>query len=117
MADGADEGRRRGDDPRSLRHVRAAQLRVRAARWAITRLLLGTVFLLGALSYAFGPEPHAESSTTWMALLVVLSTAHVGLGLRALGRVRRRPLGRLWLPLTLSWGVLSTVLLKVLLTR
>jgi hypothetical protein len=105
-----------GDDGRSLRHVRAAQLRARAVRGAIVRCAMGTLFLLGAFSYVLGPQPHDSSSVAWASALVVLSTLHVGLGLRTLSRVRRRG-GRLWLPATLLWGALATVLLKILLAR
>jgi hypothetical protein len=96
--------------------VRAAQLRARAIRGAIGKSVLGTLFLLGALSYAFGPAPHSPSSRFWMAGLVVLSTLNVGLGLRTFSRVRRKA-ARIWLPATLAWGVLSAALLKILLTR
>jgi hypothetical protein len=104
------------DDRKSLRHVRAALLRRRAVRWAIGKSLLGIVFLLGALSYAFGPIAHEPSSAAWMALLVVLSTFNVGLGLRTFARVNRRAVP-VWLPATLAWGVLSAALLRILLRR
>ncbi len=51
-----------------------------------------------------------------MAGLVVLSTLNVGLGLRTFCRVRRRA-ARLWLAATAAWGVLATVLLKILAGR
>lgn len=123
MADpGADPGGGRGQTPvgRSLRHVRAAQLRARAMRWGMGKSALGMVFLVGALSYALGPEPHAEVSRLWMALLVVLSTAYVGLGLRTFTRARRRgPRGaaRVWVPVTVAWGVLSATVVRILLAR
>jgi len=41
---------------------------------------VGTVFLIGALAYALGPDQRLPSSRLWMALLVVLSTLNVGLG-------------------------------------
>jgi hypothetical protein len=104
------------DDGKSLRHVRAALLRRRAVRWGIGKSLLGIVFLLGAFSYALGPIPHDPSSALWMALLVVLSTFNVGLGLRTFSRVNRLA-ARLWFPATLAWGVLSAALLKILLRR
>jgi hypothetical protein len=100
----------------SLREVRAAQLRAVALRWAIGKSALGTLFLIGALSHALGPAPRAQDTTLWMALLVVLSTFHVGLGLRTFARVRRKA-ARLWLPATLAWGLLATVLLRILGTR
>jgi hypothetical protein len=114
MAAASDQGE--GGDRRSLRQVRAAQLRARAIRGAIGKAVLGMVFLLGALSYPFGPAPHASASVTWMALLVVLSTANIGLALRSFSRVRRRG-GRVWFPATLIWGILSAALLKMLLLR
>jgi hypothetical protein len=96
-----------------LRHVQAASLRARAIRGALGKAALGMLFLLGALSYALGPAPHDRISLAWMAALAVLSTLNVGLGLRAIARVRHRG-RRLWLPATLVWGVLSVVLLKLL---
>jgi hypothetical protein len=106
-----------GSDPkRSLRHVQAAQLRARATRGAIGKAALGMVFLLGALSYAFGPVPQQTSSRTWMAALVVLSTLNIGLALRTFSRVRHRG-ARLWLPAAILWGVLSAALLRILLAR
>jgi len=100
----------------SLKHVRAAQLRAKAVRWAIGKSLLGSVFLVGALSYALGPMPHEQSSVMWMAALVVLSTFHVGLGLRTFGKVNRK-VARYWVPGTVAWGLLSAALLKILLRR
>jgi len=100
----------------SLHQVRAAQLRARATRWAIGKSALGTVFLVGALAYALGPDRNLSSSRLWMALLVVLSTFNVGLGLRTFSRVRRRA-RRFWLVATILWGVLATGLLRILLVR
>jgi hypothetical protein len=51
-----------------------------------------------------------------MALLVVLSTFNVGLGLRTFSRVRRRA-RRFWLVATILWGLLATGLLRILLAR
>jgi hypothetical protein len=110
------DGKDGRDGGKSLRHVRAAQLRARAVRWAIGKSVLGMVFLLGALSYALGPVPHDPSSVFWMAALVVLSTFNVGLGLRTFSRANRRA-ARVWLPATLAWGILSAALLKILLRR
>ncbi len=107
---------RGGHSCRSLRHVRAAQLRARVITWAIGKCLLGTMFLVGALSYAFGPERASQSSRLWMAALVVMSVFNVGLGLRTLARVA--PVAaRFWWLFALAWGVLSTVLLRILLHR
>jgi hypothetical protein len=118
MAAATDNGEGRTDrgGGRSLRHVRAAQLRARAIRGAIGKAVLGTVFLLGALSYAFGPTPYQSASRTWMAILVVLSTFNVGLALRTFSRVRRRG-GKLWLPAALAWGLLAAAVLRILLSR
>src|SRR4051794_3540039 len=101
---------------RSLRHVRAAQLRTRATRQAIIQMLLGTVFLVGALSYARAPDRHAQVNLAWMAGLLVLSTLDAALGLRALVRLRlRRKFGWVWMATTGAWGLLSVVLVAVLL--
>lgn len=97
-----------------LRHLRAAQLRARAIRGAIGRIVLGSVFLVGALAYARAPDRHGQDSLLWMTGLLVLSTGNVALGLRTLARVRRRP-ARLWIAATTAWGVLSTVLIGFLL--
>lgn len=99
--------------PSQLRHLRAAQLRTRAIRGAIGKVVLGTVFLVGALAYARAPDHHQQDSLLWMAGLLVLSTGNVALGLRTLARVRRRP-ARLWLAATAAWGLLSTVLIGFL---
>jgi hypothetical protein len=104
------------DDRRSLRHVRAAQLRARAVRWAIGKSVFGSLFLLGALSYALGPEPRQPGNLFWMGALVLLSTVHVGLGLRTFSRARKWA-SRFWLPATLTWGVLSATLLSILIRR
>jgi hypothetical protein len=101
---------------RSLRQVRAAQLRVRATRQAIVQMLLGTVFLIGALSHARAPDRHAQASVGWMAGLLVLSTLDVALGLRTLVRLRlRRGLAWMWMAATGAWALLSVVLVAVLL--
>jgi succinate dehydrogenase hydrophobic anchor subunit len=88
-------------------------LRGRAIRWAIGKSALGTIFLIGALSYAFGPAPTSSSSRLWMTLLVVLSTFHMGLGLRTFAKVRRRAL-RLWWVGAVVWAGLATILLRLL---
>jgi hypothetical protein len=99
--------------PRSLRHVRAAQLRTRALRWAIGKSALGSAFLMGALAYALSPERHSDMSRLWMAFLLVLSTLNVGLGLRTFSRVRRRA-ARYWPIATAAWAILSTLLIRIL---
>jgi hypothetical protein len=102
--------------PRSLARVRAAQLRARATRQAIIQVLLGSIFLVGALAYARGPDRHAPWSTGWMAALLVLSTFDVALGLRTIARLRlRRRFARLWVAGTVAWGGLATTLVAVLL--
>jgi hypothetical protein len=100
----------------SLRQVQLAQLRAKAIRWGISRSVFGIIFLIGALAYALGPDRHSQSSRVWMALLVVLSTLNVGLGLRTFSRVRRKA-RRTWLVATIVWGALATGLLRILLTR
>ena len=104
------------DRGRSLRHVRAAQLRARATRQAIIQMLLGTVFLVGALSYARSPDRHAQPNLAWMSGLLVLSTLDAALGLRALVRLRlRRRLSWVWMAASAAWALLSVVVIAVLL--
>jgi hypothetical protein len=106
---------RRAPSGRSLARVRAAQLRARATKQAIGQVLLGTIFLTGALGYARAPDRHSQSSLAWMAGLLVLSTLDVGIGLRTLARLRlRRAAARMWLPATAAWGLLATALLMFL---
>jgi hypothetical protein len=100
----------------ALKEVRAAQLRAKAVRWAITRIAFGMLFLIGAMSYTLAPDPRSGAAAIWMALLVLLSSFHIGLGLRVLARVRGRGL-RLWLPAALAWGVLATAMLRILVGR
>jgi hypothetical protein len=101
---------------RSLRHVRAAQLRGRATKQAIIQMLLGTVFLIGALSYARAPDRHAQVNLAWMSGLLVLSTLDAALGLRALVRLRlRRKFAWIWVAGTAAWALLSIVVVAVLL--
>jgi hypothetical protein len=101
---------------RSLRHVRAAQIRTRATRQAIIQMLLGTVFLIGALSYARAPDRHAQANLAWMSGLLVLSTLDAALGLRALVRLRlRRKFAWLWLAATAAWALLAIIVVAVLL--
>ena len=101
---------------RSLRHVRAAQLRTRATRQAIIQMLLGTVFLVGALSYARAPDRHAQANLGWMSGLLVLSTLDAALGLRALVRLRlRRKFAWVWMASTAAWALLSIVVVAALL--
>jgi hypothetical protein len=99
---------------RSLRQVRAAQLRGRARKRAIFQVLLGSVFLIGAIAYARSPERHAQASVTWMAALMVFSTADVAFGLRMLARLARRA-SVWWVMGSAAWGALSTALLAFLL--
>ena len=101
---------------RTLRQVRAAQLRAKALKWAIGKSALGSVFLIGALAYALSPRPHSQSSLVWMAFLLVLSTLNVGLGLRTFSRVRRRA-ARYWPIATALWGLLATALVRLLTQR
>jgi heme/copper-type cytochrome/quinol oxidase subunit 3 len=77
-------------------------------------VLLGSVFLVGALAHARAPGHREQPSLVWMTALLVLSTLDVALGLRTLARVRhRRP--RVWIAATAAWGILSTVLVGFLL--
>jgi hypothetical protein len=101
---------------RALRQVRAAQLRAKALKWAIGKSALGSVFLIGALAYALSPQPHDQMSLVWMALLIVLSTLNVGLGLRTFSRVRRRAT-RYWPIATALWFLLTTALIRLLTAR
>jgi hypothetical protein len=100
--------------PRALRVVRAAQLRARATRGAIGQVLLGSIFLVGALAFAHAPDHTARGSVLWMTGLLVLSTLDVGLGLRTLARLRRRA-ASLWIAATAAWGLLSTLVVGFLL--
>lgn len=102
------------DRGRSLLHVRAAQLRAQARRGAIGRIILGMVFLVGALAYARAPDRHSRGSLLWMTGLLILSTADVALGVRALSRLRRRG-QTLWVAAAALWGVLATVVVGFLL--
>jgi hypothetical protein len=101
---------------RSLRHVRAAQLRARVTRQAIVQMLLGTVFLMGALSYARAPDRHEQMNLAWMSGLLVISTLDAALGFRAVVRLRlRRRFAWVWVAGTVSWALLSLVVVAVLL--
>jgi hypothetical protein len=109
------ERERDGKASPSLRHVRAAQMRAKVVRWAIGKSTLGSLFLVGALSYGLAPENDRSGNSVWMAVLVVLSTFNVGLGLRTFSRLHRGA-RRFWFPATLAWGGLSTALLRILVT-
>ena len=101
---------------RSLRHVRAAQLRTRATRQAIIQMLLGTVFLIGALAYARAPDRQEQMNLAWMSGLLVLSALDAALGLRTLVRLRlRRRLAWVWMAATAAWALLSLIVVAVLL--
>jgi heme/copper-type cytochrome/quinol oxidase subunit 3 len=97
-----------------LRHVRAAQLRARAIRGAIRHVVLGSVFLVGALAYGRAPDHLEQNNLWWMTGLLLLSTGNVAMGLRTLARVRRKP-ARLWIAATAAWALLSTVVVGFLL--
>jgi len=113
LQDGRAQDPETQSSPRALHQVRAAQLRAKALRWAIGKSALGSIFLVGALAWALSPQRHNQSSMLWMALLLVLSTLNVGLGLRTFSRVRRRA-GRYWPIATALWGLLSMVLIRLL---
>ncbi|HTA17693.1 MAG TPA: hypothetical protein VK989_00285 [Polyangia bacterium] len=102
-----------GDSPRALRVVRAARLRTRATRGAIGQILFGSIFLVGALSYARAPDHAARDNRLWMTALLVFSMVDVALGLRTLARLRRAP-ARLWLLAAAAWGLLSTLVVGLL---
>lgn len=111
----------KGDEPSqgglvALRHLRAAQLRASAARGGLVKITFGTVFLVGALAHALSPQRHEQSSLFWITLLLLMSTVNVALGLRSVGRARRR-VAHAWLPLSAAWGVLAVVLLGLLMRR
>ena len=91
------------EDRLTLRQVRAARLRGRARKRAIIQVLLGSVFLIGALAYARAPDRHAQASITWMAALLVFSTADVAFGLRMLARLARRA-SIWWMLGSAAWG-------------
>jgi hypothetical protein len=97
-----------------LRQVQAARIRARARKRAIGQVLLGSLFLIGALAYARAPDRHAQSSVAWMAALVLLSTVDVAVGLRMLARLARRP-AVWWVLGSAAWGLLSIALLAFLL--
>ena len=98
---------------RSLNQVRAAQLRARLLRRGVQQLMFATMFLIGALTFAVGPEPTARGSQFWMSALAVLSTLHVGGGLRIFTRVKRWPRNA-WPFAVLAWGGLLTAVLRYL---
>ena len=101
---------------RALRQVRAAQLRARVTKQAIVQMLLGTVFLIGALSYARAPDRHAQANLAWMSGLLVLSTLDAALGLRAVVRLRlRRRFAWVWMAGTGAWALLSLIVVATLL--
>jgi hypothetical protein len=96
-----------------LTGVKAAQARASTVRWAIGKTVLGMIFLLGAMAHAFGPQPRTPMTQVWMVTLIILSTVYVGLGLRAFAQARQRG-KRLWVALTLGWGVAAAVMLRIL---
>jgi hypothetical protein len=102
------------DSPRALRVVRAARLRARATRTAIGQILFGSIFLMGALSFARAPDHAAHENVLWMTGLLVFSMVDVALGLRTLARLRRVP-ARLWILAAAAWGALSTLVVGFLL--
>ena len=77
------------------------------------QILFGSIFLVGALSYARAPDHAARDSRLWMTALLIFSMVDVALGLRTLARLRRAP-ARLWLLAAAAWGVLSTLVVGFL---
>ena len=115
MADDHPSDRRpsRPDDQQGgLPGVKAAQARAVAGRWSLGKLALGTVFLVGAMSYALGPERQSRQSVWASGLLLLLSTVYVGLALHGFSRVRQRG-KRLWVVLTVAWAVLAGAIMKI----
>lgn len=100
----------------SPRDVRAAQLRARVHRWGLIRCGFGLLFAIGASAHVMGPVPVVRSSVLWASILVVLSGFHVGIGLRALGRVHGWS-ANLWQVATLGWGGAVTAVVAYLLRR
>lgn len=96
--------------------VQAAQLRARVIKWSLGRMFFGLLFLIGAIAHALGPDPLSRQSGLWIALLLVLSTVHVGLGLRGISKARRH--GTLWwLPATITFGLAATLMLRLVAAR
>jgi hypothetical protein len=98
-----------------LTEVKAAQARASTVRWAIGKTVLGMIFLLGAMAHAFGPQPRSTMTQLWTVTLIILSTVYVGLGLRAFALARQRG-KRLWVALTLGWGLAAAVMLRILIS-
>jgi hypothetical protein len=98
-----------------LTEVKAAQARASTVRWAIGKTVLGMIFLLGAMAHAFGPQPLSTMTQLWTVTLIILSTVYVGLGLRGFALARQRG-KRLWVALTLGWGVAAAVMLRILIS-
>jgi hypothetical protein len=96
-----------------LRHVRAAQLRARVLRRAIWQLTLGTLFLIGALTYGVSHERNNDTSQFWMTALTLISSVHVGSGLRLVCRVKRWSRW-LWVSAAGLWAVSLVALLRIL---
>ena len=103
------------DQRHSLPEVKAAQARTAVGRWALVKMALGTVFLVGAMAHSMGPEPRSAQSAMATFLLLGLSTVYVGLALRGFSQARQRG-RRLWMALTVAWGVLGAVMLRILTT-
>lgn len=102
--------------PPRFAEIRAARLRARALRGGIVKLAFGSVFLIGALAHALSPGRHDRDSLVWMTLLLIMSTANVALGLRAISRGRRLS-ARAAQVAAAAWGLLAVVLVGLLLRR
>jgi hypothetical protein len=100
----------------ALRSVQAAQLRARVIKWSLGRAFLGLLFLVGAMAHALGPDPLSPQTGIWIALLLVLSTVHMGLGLRGISRARRQAV-HWWLPATILFGLSATFMLRLVAAR
>jgi hypothetical protein len=96
--------------------IEAAQLRARVIKWALGRTFLGLLFLVGAMAHAMGPDPLAPQTGIWIALLLVLSTVHIGIGLRGISRARHTA-GRWWLAAAIAFGLAATLMLRLVAAR
>ena len=95
---------------RSLRHVRAAQLRARATKQAIIQMLLGTVFLVGraVLRARAGPARAGEPGLDGGPAGAV--DAGRGAGAADAGAAAAAAqFAWVWMAATAAWGLLSIV--------
>jgi uncharacterized membrane protein YhdT len=93
-----------------LRQVKAAHLRARLSRKATGQMSLAMLFLMGALSFAYGPQRTERHAPAWMAFLCLLSTFHVSTGARLFFRSKGLP-APVALAIPIVWGGLLLALL------